>query len=617
MTQKAKNNGKPAAYSPPGINVFLYFAFFSAVAAAFYWTTHFLDDYALQKQLIPFASGVLKHIPAGRIYILIAAAFTLIATMQFTIKAQKKRKISATRFFVFILLFAAAWLKDDRLFLAACVVFFQIILLWIINQSSFYQKMPVILFESGNTSDKINLAAATVFLLSAPVIIGAHNLYAAVAFPAALIIYFKVFKMNRREFVLFELTACILAAAGSLVFFGLENTQRERSVQALLLFFVFFGLAQFEWAVLNFSSKKKMIAAACVTFLCTYFPMNFVLMSGPWSSPQIQKVKTYVREHILEGRNSRIYKEIIPPGALQSLPLGWWIEIDYFSLGRPSKEKAPDTFRIIAQGSSATDAGAVTINVNSWTQSLEKTLNENGYPYHFEVVNAGIGGSTSFGMLINFKEVLLDYHPDMLLLYTAHSDATYGHGAFTEKELLSMAEDGVFDSAYIAESFNNPFADERKISFKTSPKEVLGVVLNPMTFFSSLNAVFHDIPGFRSLNQGNPDEEPKSVRAVPPEDFLHNMNSFVELCREHNIRLVFVGEASQDNISNYQDIMSFVARENRLMYYNADEALSMCANDKSDLMIDRTHLTPAGNICVGSAIARALIENSQLPENIP
>lgn len=86
-----------------------------------------------------------------------------------------------------------------------------------------------------------------------------------------------------------------------------------------------------------------------------------------------------------------------------------------------ARNKAPGAFRIVTLGGSTTYTESVEDNELTYPRVMEKVLIEQGYD-QIEVVNAGIGGHSSFESLVNFQFRVLDLEPDLIIVYHGAND---------------------------------------------------------------------------------------------------------------------------------------------------------------------------------------------------
>jgi uncharacterized protein YjbI with pentapeptide repeats/lysophospholipase L1-like esterase len=86
-----------------------------------------------------------------------------------------------------------------------------------------------------------------------------------------------------------------------------------------------------------------------------------------------------------------------------------------------SKQKPDNTYRIIAIGGSTTWGDGVTDD-NMWTTNLQKKFEQTNLEINVEVINAGISGGWSKPETILIKERMIDYEPDLFLVYDGWND---------------------------------------------------------------------------------------------------------------------------------------------------------------------------------------------------
>jgi len=88
-----------------------------------------------------------------------------------------------------------------------------------------------------------------------------------------------------------------------------------------------------------------------------------------------------------------------------------------------TKEKQEGVYRIICVGGSTTFSLTEPDERRTYPQMLEDALNQTYKSPKFEVINAGTPGWSSAESFINFHFRLLDYKPDMAIVYHAVNDA--------------------------------------------------------------------------------------------------------------------------------------------------------------------------------------------------
>lgn len=100
--------------------------------------------------------------------------------------------------------------------------------------------------------------------------------------------------------------------------------------------------------------------------------------------------------------------------------------IDHNSLGFRGREttwaKPPGVFRIVCMGGSSVYGQTETSNATTWPARLEAHLAELLPERKLEVINAGCRGYSTFEMLINFELRLVDFQPDLVIVYESIND---------------------------------------------------------------------------------------------------------------------------------------------------------------------------------------------------
>ncbi|MCB9489978.1 MAG: hypothetical protein H6684_14695 [Deltaproteobacteria bacterium] len=391
---------------------------------------------------------------------------------------------------------------------------------------------------------------------------------------------------------------------GVVVWLALVGWDVEHATNWIIAFPVVFAIANLVAATRFARNVVTGAAAAVVIGLSAFLALDAVATAG--EKPNVTGWWTAGSTDVPDfpGRpGAKLAGRPVPPGADPLLPLGWWVEVDYFGNGRPSRKKAPGTYRIVVQGSSSTEPGGVVDEKYTWTDVLERRLNEQrrGRP-PVEVINAALGGSTTFGMLLNLKLSLLAYDPDMLLLYLPHSDATMGNVPLPEKQLFALAQQGVFEN------------------FREQPPR-RGEGAEPATPKVSVLKSYRPIPDadrvrelFARLTERRPDAPAqadvldnenlwRASQNVPLGDFIENLDEFIDICRARRIRLVIVGEATTDDITRYVNTLIVVAAANKVPFFDANARLPRCGMRNEKIFLDSVHLRREGHECVGRLIA--------------
>jgi lysophospholipase L1-like esterase len=98
-----------------------------------------------------------------------------------------------------------------------------------------------------------------------------------------------------------------------------------------------------------------------------------------------------------------------------------------------TKIKPDNTYRIIVVGGSTVMGNTATSDDTTITGALQHFLDNSNLPKNVEVINAGIGGAFSFTEVNFIKNSLINYSPDLLIIYDGWNDVT--------RELSVMHED--------------------------------------------------------------------------------------------------------------------------------------------------------------------------------
>ena len=112
------------------------------------------------------------------------------------------------------------------------------------------------------------------------------------------------------------------------------------------------------------------------------------------------------------------------------------LKLDYNSYGFTGSEfeepKPDNTFRIIAIGGSTTFGSGVEDEF-TWPSQLQKKLDELDLEKDFEIINAGIGGASSFQNYKQIKNKLTSFEPDLFIIFEGANDQICMTPAFSNK----------------------------------------------------------------------------------------------------------------------------------------------------------------------------------------
>lgn len=291
---------------------------------------------------------------------------------------------------------------------------------------------------------------------------------------------------------------------------------------------------------------------------------------------------------------------------------GWFVEAGRVRGDDPPLPKPPGQTYILALGSSSTMGFGIENDSDVWPAKLERLLKEEEDNERFWVTNGGTAGSTSFAMLINFKNVMIRYDPDVLLLYIGYNDTVHYYGPFTEREMFAAATQK-HPVGEIGEVSQRLVEESQKQFGRASDTIIkLQKTLGRSTLYRLLR--FHLLP--LGALAGGSDLVPYKTQAVPPWDFEANLREFAEICKRRGIDLVVVGEASRTDLSEYKAIMADAAEKYGFIYLDADSKLRECG-DRADLFQDEVHLTVEGNRCLARIVYNLLLQKRIVEKENP
>jgi lysophospholipase L1-like esterase len=87
-----------------------------------------------------------------------------------------------------------------------------------------------------------------------------------------------------------------------------------------------------------------------------------------------------------------------------------------------TREKPPGTYRIVCIGGSSVYGHTESSDETTWPARLQEHLNAAEPPRRVEVINGGGSGYSTFEMLINLELRLLEFDPDLVVVYEAIND---------------------------------------------------------------------------------------------------------------------------------------------------------------------------------------------------
>ncbi|MEX2285788.1 MAG: SGNH/GDSL hydrolase family protein [Planctomycetaceae bacterium] len=153
-----------------------------------------------------------------------------------------------------------------------------------------------------------------------------------------------------------------------------------------------------------------------------------------------------------------------------------------------SRQKPPNTVRIVCLGASTTFCAEVSSNEAAWPHRLQQGLQQRFPDIRVEVVNAAVPGYTASSNLKNLRERVLRLEPDLAIYYEATNDITQdtrelarerGLIATTQRNRSAAAEwlskwSLLFDLIHKNASIALAQADKKAAKLEGIPKDVSG-----------------------------------------------------------------------------------------------------------------------------------------------
>ncbi|MDD5281449.1 MAG: GDSL-type esterase/lipase family protein [Candidatus Omnitrophica bacterium] len=260
---------------------------------------------------------------------------------------------------------------------------------------------------------------------------------------------------------------------------------------------------------------------------------------------------------------------------------------EYFRGRHHPLVKPKDTFRIICMGDSITQGWApYNIKFNETYPYMLEELFHSNKMNNLEVINAGTGGYTSFQGLRFLKRDLLNYDPDLLIIWFGINDA---------------------DNAIL-------FIDkEQKMCNKTIKR--LDAFLSHSKFYQLYQQVLFRLASCRWFDK----------KRVSGEDYCNNLREMANLAKKNNITPVFIipflrfgsevlSYKEMKDYKKYAEIFNEFSNKGIIVV-----DLSLLFKGKEDLdsyFIDRCHLALKGNRLVSEDIydiltGRGIISNTK------
>ena len=213
---------------------------------------------------------------------------------------------------------------------------------------------------------------------------------------------------------------------------------------------------------------------------------------------------------------------------------------------------------------------------------LEEILNKNNVQIYFEVLNAGCGGYSSFQGLRFLKSELLEYGPDLLIVWFGINDI--------EESILYSDKEQKF----------------------------------PSEIFTKLNKILNHSKFYQFYRQGLfflLSKFTKNKRRISAEDYCENLRKMSQLAKEKGISIMFItpvwninstiASLEEQGLEGYAKIFKDFLKEDVSVLDMANIFKQKRYGAK--YFIDMCHMIPEGNRIIAEAVYDLLIKEKIIP----
>ncbi len=205
--------------------------------------------------------------------------------------------------------------------------------------------------------------------------------------------------------------------------------------------------------------------------------------------------------------------------------------------------KPDGRIRIVAVGDSTTYGHGTPDWRNSYPRQIEALL-RNGPGYRdIEVINAGVGGYTSWEALINLQFRLLELRPDLILFYHGTNDY---HSRLVPPRLYRS------DNIARRKSWDHRKLNGWLFRFPSKLVKLVALKAEILQYPHIETLVGAEVkPVFLGTPNWLPDEGLSAIEVIernPPVYFERNVRNFVAIARVNGIRIVFLSFAHRNRM---------------------------------------------------------------------
>lgn len=270
-----------------------------------------------------------------------------------------------------------------------------------------------------------------------------------------------------------------------------------------------------------------------------------------------------------------------------------------FRSGIPERPKPEGLFRVVVMGGSNVWGDGVDNPQLTFSAWLEKDLRQRHPEKKIEVVNSGMQGYIVFQLFLMLRMYVIDYEPDLIVLYVNRNDSSSQFGPYTLRELWQMRG-------------NIPSVESVTEVVKTTPSsgEKARIWMRKSKLY---NAMVLAIVGAREESFSGVTRKLKITKEVNPiSDYAANLEEFIALCREKGVQIMLADEyqfwhfppGDQSRPIKIKKEMKRIAKEKNVPYLLVHDILTEKYPEGQMLFpTDIVHLNHEGHRLVAKMMA--------------
>ncbi len=198
-----------------------------------------------------------------------------------------------------------------------------------------------------------------------------------------------------------------------------------------------------------------------------------------------------------------------------------------------SAKKESNSYRVIIAGDSAVfgwHRHHYTNQDKTYSKLIEKSLNKENDEFHYEVLNAGVPGYSSFDVLKFFKNSLIKFEPDMFIVAVGWNDFTkalYSKNPLTfNQNIIAKDPTNIIMEGHAEK--NIEYYHRKFVSVMTEKSVLWSKTRNVLTGYGKIK---HD-PDFIKMG------EAILANKMIFQNYENNITNIVTLAQENNIKVI-------------------------------------------------------------------------------